>query len=211
MLFFYNKKMLGETLLITIQSKEEVTYEDKKNITLIKDENGALVGLNIFNVENLKLDGEGSIDLTENQKEILQKRLEKNGIKIDLEGNNDEFFVVGEVLSCEKHSDADKLKVTEVKVNEEETLQIVCGAPNVEAGQKVVVALSGAMMPSGLLIKKSKLRGVESNGMLCSKRELGLPQEEARGILVLGADTKVGTRVKDLNLKENLIRRCEIW
>lgn len=201
MLFFYNKKMLGETLLITIQSKEEVTYEDKKNITLIKDENGALVGLNIFNVENLKLDGEGSIDLTEDQKEILQKRLEKNGIKIDLEGNNDEFFVVGEVLSCEKHLDADKLKVTEVKVNEEETLQIVCGAPNVEAGQKVVVALSGAMMPSGLLIKKSKLRGVESNGMLCSKRELGLPQEEARGILVLDADTKVGTRVKDLNLK----------
>jgi len=191
--------MLGETLLITIQSKEEVTYEDKKNITLIKDENGALVGLNIFNVENLKLDGEGSIDLTEDQKEILQKRLEKNGIKIDLEGNNDEFFVVGEVLSCEKHPD--KLKVTEVKVNEEETLQIVCGAPNVEAGQKVVVALSGAMMPSGLLIKKSKLRGVESNGMLCSKRELGLPQEEARGILVLDADTKVGTRVKDLNLK----------
>ena len=201
MLFFYNKKMLGETLLITIQSKEEVTYEDKKNITLIKDENGALVGLNIFNVENLKLDGEGSIDLTEDQKEILQKRLEKNGIKIDLEGNNDEFFVVGEVLSCEKHPDADKLKVTEVTVNEEETLQIVCGAPNVEAGQKVVVALSGAMMPSGLLIKKSKLRGVESNGMLCSKRELGLPQEEARGILVLDADTKVGTLVKDLNLK----------
>ena len=201
MLFFYNKKMLGETLLITIQSKEEVTYEEKKNITLIKDENGALVGLNIFNVENLKLDGEGSIDLTEEQKEILQKRLEKNGIKIDLEGNNDDFFVVGEVLSCEKHPDADKLKVTVVKVSEDETLQIVCGAPNVETGQKVVVALSGAMMPSGLLIKKSKLRGVESNGMLCSKRELGLPQEEARGILVLGADTKVGTRVKDLNLK----------
>ena len=201
MLFFYNKKMLGETLLITIQSKEEVTYEEKKNITLIKDENGALVGLNIFNVENLKLDGEGSIDLTEEQKEILQKRLEKNGIKIDLEGNNDDFFVVGEVLSFEKHPDADKLKVTEVKVSEDETLQIVCGAPNVEAGQKVVVALSGAMMPSGLLIKKSKLRGVESNGMLCSKRELGLPQEEARGILVLDADTKVGTRVKDLNLK----------
>ena len=201
MLFFYNKKMLGETLLITIQSKEEVTYEEKKNITLIKDENGALVGLNIFNVENLKLDGEGSIDLTEEQKEILQKRLEKNGIKIDLEGNNDDFFVVGEVFSCGKHPYADKLKVTEVKVSEDETLQIVCGAPNVEAGQKVVVALSGAMMPSGLLIKKSKLRGVESNGMLCSKRELGLPQEEARGILVLDADTKVGTRVKDLNLK----------
>ena len=102
MLFFYNKKMLGETLLITIQNSEEVTYEDKKNITLIKDNNGVLVGLNIFNVENLKLEGEGSIELSDEQKEILSKRLEKNGIKIDLEGNNDDYFVVGEVLTCEK-------------------------------------------------------------------------------------------------------------
>ena len=200
MLFFYNKKMLGETLLITIQNSEEVTYEDKKNITLIKDNNGILVGLNIFNVENLKLEGEGSIELSDEQKEILSKRLEKNGIKIDLEGNNDDYFVVGEVLTCEKHPDADKLKVTTVNVVEE-TLQIVCGAPNVEAGQKVVVALSGAMMPSGLLIKPSKLRGVDSNGMLCSKRELGLPQEEVRGILVLDEDTKAGTKLKELNLK----------
>ncbi|MBF1209328.1 MAG: DUF4479 domain-containing protein [Gemella morbillorum] len=200
MLFFYNKKMLGETLLITIQNSEEVTYEDKKNITLIKDNNGVLVGLNIFNVENLKLEGEGSIELSDEQKEILSKRLEKNGIKIDLEGNNDDYFVVGEVLTCEKHPDADKLKVTTVNVGEK-TLQIVCGAPNVEAGQKVVVALSGAMMPSGLLIKPSKLRGVDSNGMLCSKRELGLPQEEVRGILVLDEDTKAGTKLKELNLK----------
>jgi len=164
--------MLGETLLITIKDSENVTYEDKKNITLIKDE-----------------------------KEVLEKRLEKNGIKIDLEGNNDDYFVVGEVLTCEKHPDADKLKVTTVKVSEDEVLQIVCGAPNVEAGQKVVVSLIGAMMPSGLLIKKSKLRGVESNGMLCSKRELGLPQEEARGILVLDNDVEVGTKFKDLNLE----------
>ena len=201
MLFFYNKKMLGETLLITINDSENVTYEYKKNITLIKDENDHLVGLNIFNVENLKLQGEGSIELTDEQKEVLEKRLEKNGIKIDLEGNNDDYFVVGEVLTYEKHPDADKLKVTTVKVSEDEVLQIVCGAPNVEVGQKVVVSLIGAMMPSGLLIKKSKLRGVESNGMLCSKRELGLPQEEVRGILVLENDVEVGTKFKDLNLK----------
>ena len=81
MLFFYNKKMLGETLLITINDSENVTYEYKKNITLIKDENDHLVGLNIFNVENLKLQGEGSIELTDEQKEALEKRLEKNGIK----------------------------------------------------------------------------------------------------------------------------------
>ena len=95
MLFFYNKKMLGETLLITIQSKEEVTYEDKKNITLIKDENGALVGLNIFNVENLKLEGEGSIELSDEQKERankLKESLLKNGVSKYNVGHNDQQF-----------------------------------------------------------------------------------------------------------------------
>lgn len=201
MLFFYNKKMLGETLLITIKSSENNIYEDKKNITLIKDNSGNLVGLNIFNVENLNLAGDGNITLTDEQKEKLLTRLEKNGIKIDLDGTNEEYFVVGEVLTKEKHPDADKLSVTTVNIGAEEPLHIVCGASNVAVGQKVVVATIGAMMPSGLLIKKSKLRGVESNGMLCSKRELGLPvDEEVKGILVLDADIKVGTKLKDLNL-----------
>ncbi len=201
MLFFYNKKMLGETLLITIKSSENNIYEDKKNITLIKDNSGNLVGLNIFNVENLNLAGDGNITLTDEQKEKLLTRLEKNGIKIDLDGTNEEYFVVGEVLTKEKHPDADKLSVTTVNIGAEDPLQIVCGASNVAVGQKVVVATIGAMMPSGLLIKKSKLRGVESNGMLCSKRELGLPvDEEVKGILVLDADIKVGTKLKDLNL-----------
>ncbi|ERK58439.1 tRNA binding domain protein [Gemella bergeri ATCC 700627] len=202
MLFFYNKKMLGETLLITIRNEDVVTFENKKNIALIRDKDNILVGLNIFNVENLKLSGEGSIDLTEEQKEKLQARLEKNGIKIDLEGNNDDYFVVGEVLTKEKHPDADKLSVTTVKVSDAEVLQIVCGAPNVDVGQKVVVSLIGAMLPSGLLIKKSKLRGVESDGMLCSRRELGLSYEEGvKGILILDKNIEVGTRFKDLNLK----------
>ncbi|AME08843.1 MULTISPECIES: YtpR family tRNA-binding protein [Gemella] len=202
MLFFYNKKMLGETLLITIKNEDRVTFENKKNITLIRDKDNILVGLNIFNVENLKLSGEGSIDLTDEQKEKLQASLEKNGIKIDSEGNNDDYFVVGEVLTKEKHPDADKLSVTTVKVSDTEVLQIVCGAPNVDVGQKVVVSLIGAMLPSGLLIKKSKLRGVESDGMLCSRRELGLSYEEGvKGILILDKNTEVGTRFKDLNLK----------
>lgn len=202
MLFFYNKKMLGETLLVTIKSDDNVNYEIKKNITLIRDENNNLIGLNVFNVENLKLTGEGNIELSDEQKEILQARLEKNGIKIDLEGNNDDYFVVGEVLTKEKHPDADKLSVTTVKINEENILQIVCGASNVEAGQKVVVATIGAIMPSGILIKPSKLRGVESNGMLCSRKELGLSYDESiKGILVLDENTKVGTKFKNLNLE----------
>ena len=140
----------------------------------------------------------------EDNANALAEKITRGGIEVEgVEYLAEEIsgVVVGYVESKEKHPDAEKLNVCQVNVGEEENLQIVCGAPNVEAGQKVVVALSGAMMPSGLLIKKSKLRGVESNGMLCSKRELGLPQEEARGILVLDADTKVGTRVKDLNLK----------
>ena len=129
-------------------------------------------------------------------KKKFQKKIRKNGIKIDLEGNNDDYFVVGEVLTCEKHPDADKLKVTTVKVSEDEVLQIVCGAPNVEAGQKVVVSLIGAMMPSGLLIKKSKLRGVESNGMLCSEDELGIGSDKD-GIIILPEDAPVGVPFKD--------------
>ena len=144
------------------------------------------------------------IDLSQITPQELGEKMSRTGIEVDsvtVPGEGLKGLVVGLATEVVDHPDSDHLHVVTVEVGADEPLQIVCGAPNVEAGQKVVVALSGAMMPSGLLIKKSKLRGVESNGMLCSKRELGLPQEEARGILVLDADTKVGTLVKDLNLK----------
>lgn len=201
MLFFYNKKMLGETLLITIENCDKVFYEFKKNITLIRNEDNVLVGLNIFNVENLNVAGNGVVELSSEQKNLINTCLEKSEIKIDLDGNNKDNFVVGEVLTKEKHPDADKLSITTVKISEEEILQIVCGASNVAAGQKVIVAKIGAMMPSGLLIRKSKLRGVESNGMLCSRKELGLVNDEIKGILVLEEDAVVGTKLTDLNLK----------
>lgn len=201
MLFFYNKEMLGETLLITIENCDKVFYEFNKNITLIRNEDNVLVGINIFNVENLNIAGNGVVELSSEQKNLINTRLEKSEIKIDLDGNNKDNFVVGEVLTKEKHPDADKLSITTVKISEEEILQIVCGASNVAAGQKVIVAKIGAMMPSGLLIRKSKLRGVESNGMLCSRKELGLVNDEIKGILVLEEDAVVGTKLTDLNLK----------
>ena len=82
--------------------------------------------------------------------------------------------VVGKVITCEMHPDSDHLHVCTVDVGEAEPLQIVCGAPNVAAGQKVPVALSGAVLPGGVKIKKGKLRGVVSNGMICSHEELGI-------------------------------------
>lgn len=104
--------------------------------------------------------------------------------------------VVGHVLECAKHPDADRLSLTVVDVGQGEPLRIVCGAPNVAAGQKVLVATVGATLHmsdgGSLTIKKSKIRGQESNGMICAEDELGLGQSHA-GILVLAADAVPGT------------------
>ncbi len=105
-------------------------------------------------------------------------------------------IVVGQVKSVAAHPNADKLRVTEVDAGTGELLTIVCGAPNVAAGQKVPCALVGAKLP-GLEIRKAKLRGVESSGMLCSARELGLSDEHA-GLLVLDDDAPVGRDVREV-------------
>ncbi len=112
-------------------------------------------------------------------------------------------IVVGEILSVEQHPDADKLVVCSVSSGSEE-LQVVCGAPNARAGIKVPFALVGAKLPD-LKIKKAKLRGVESNGMLCSERELGL-SDNHEGLMELPADAPVGEDIRDyLRLNDSII------
>ncbi len=118
-------------------------------------------------------------------------------------------LVIGEVMECEKHPDADKLKLTKVNTGNSELLQIVCGAPNVAAGQKVVVATIGATIyPIGgepMTMKKAKIRGVESQGMICAEDEIGLGQSHA-GIMILPADTKPGTSAAEyFQLSEDFI------
>lgn len=119
--------------------------------------------------------------------------------------------VVGKVLGCEDHPDSDHLHVCMVDVGEDEPIQIVCGAPNVAVGQKVPVALNGSTLPGGMKIKKGKLRGVMSNGMICSHDELGiepsrLGYEPEYGILVLDETSEIGSDVKDLfGLNENVV------
>ena len=100
-------------------------------------------------------------------------------------------IVIGEVLSCEKHPDADKLKVCKVTTDGKDEHQIVCGAPNARAGMKAPVILPGSKLPDGTKIKKAKLRGVESSGMLCSARELGLSEDHA-GLMDLPSDAPLG-------------------
>ena len=109
-----------------------------------------------------------------------------------------EGFIVGEVLTCQKHPDADKLSVTTVNTGTGEPLGIVCGAPNVAAGQKVVVATVGTVVHTGegFKIKKAKIRGVESAGMICAEDELGLGASH-EGIMVLEESAVPGTPAKD--------------
>jgi phenylalanyl-tRNA synthetase beta chain len=108
-------------------------------------------------------------------------------------------LVVGHVLTCENHPDSDHLHVTTVDLGAGELRQIVCGAPNVAAGQKVIVATIGTTLYSGedsFTIKKSKIRGVESNGMICAEDEIGIGTGHA-GIIVLPDDVQAGTPAKD--------------
>ena len=102
---------------------------------------------------------------------------------------------IGQVLTCEPHPDSDHMHVCSVDLGKEEPSQIVCGAPNVAAGQKVIVADLGCVLYDGdkeFKIKKSKLRGVESNGMICAEDEIGIGTSH-EGIIVLPEDAKVGT------------------
>jgi len=133
--------------------------------------------------------------------EELSKVLTDTGLEVDgiekienIKGGLEGVFV-GEVLSCEKHPDADKLKVTSVTVGGE-PLQIVCGAPNVATGQKVICATVGSVLypnpEEPFKIKASKIRGVESLGMLCAEDELGMGTSHD-GIIVLDKDANVGT------------------
>ena len=129
-------------------------------------------------------------------------------IKGGLEG-----LVIGEVLTCEEHPNSDHLHITTVNVGGAEPLQIVCGAPNVAAGEKVVVAVNGTKLYDGdecFTIKRSKIRGVESNGMICAEDEIGIGTDHA-GIIVLPADAVVGTPAKEYyNVKSDYVLEVDI-
>ncbi|WP_314548222.1 phenylalanine--tRNA ligase subunit beta [uncultured Gemella sp.] len=141
----------------------------------------------------------------EDNANALAEKITRGGIEVEgVEYLAEEIsgVVVGYVVSKEKHPDAEKLNVCQVNVGEEENLQIVCGAPNVDAGQFVIVAKVGAKLP-GIKIKKAKLRGVESQGMICSLAELGLsksvvPKNYQEGIYVFETEQELGSDVVEV-------------
>lgn len=187
-LAFYNKAHVGDTLLLL---KKETTHpvssETKDTITRVFDiKTNETLAYNIANVSSfLTFEKDGQQFLTPDQIEVINEQLNAQNFE-QITVDNTPKFVIGHVLTCEKHPDSDHLHVTTVGVGGGEVLQIVCGAANVAQGQLVVVAKVGAVMPSGLIIAPGQLRGVDSNGMLCSARELELPNASTfKGILVL--------------------------
>ncbi|HDA5200166.1 TPA: YtpR family tRNA-binding protein [Staphylococcus aureus] len=204
---FYNPKYVGDVAFLQIEPVEgELNYNKKGNVVEITNE-GNVVGYNIFEITNegnvvgynifeiskdITIEETGHIKLTDELVNVFQKRISEAGFDYKLNADLSPKFVVGYVETKDKHPDADKLSVLNVNVGNN-TLQIVCGAPNVEAGQKVVVAKVGAVMPSGMVIKDAELRGVASSGMICSMKELNLPNApEEKGIMVLNDSYEIG-------------------
>ena len=187
---FYNQEGIGDTLIITLKEIDNKTFERKGDVARIYNEKtNETGGFNLFSAASyVEIDAKGQVELNDEILSKINDALSQNGFEEKIEADFSPKFVVGYVKEKEKHPNADKLSVCKVDVGTEE-LQIVCGAPNVDAGQKVVVAKVGAVMPSGMLIKDAELRGVPSSGMICSAKELNLPDApEERGILVLEAE-----------------------
>ncbi|MDM5334795.1 DUF4479 domain-containing protein [Ureibacillus composti] len=196
MIVAYNKKYVGDVLLVQLATEAIVNTEVEKvqDVAILKEkETGEIKAFNLFNASKyLELDVQGNVDIIPELVQKIEAALKENGAQVSLDVDFSPKFVVGFVEEKEKHPNADKLSICKVNVGEE-TLQIVCGAPNVEEGQKVVVAKIGAVMPSGMVIKEGNLRGVDSFGMLCSARELAIPNApSAKGILVLDEGAEVG-------------------
>lgn len=196
MIIFYNEKGVGDVLLVQLdlEKPSEILTEKLGDVAVIKDaETQKVVAFNLFNASNyLKVEANGEVELTEGIIEKVQEALQKNNVDLELDVDLSPKFVIGHVIKKDKHPNADRLNVCTVDVGNE-TLQIVCGASNIDANQKVVVAKVGAVMPSGLVIKDAELRGVASSGMICSASELALPDAvEGSGILVLDEESVVG-------------------
>ncbi|KRM58434.1 YtpR family tRNA-binding protein [Secundilactobacillus malefermentans] len=193
----YNPQELGDTLVvITGEDVENQADERHGNIVRIFDaESGKTIGYNFLAVSDIltKLGNVGQVFLNDNDVSLLNQSLADNQFKPDLVQDKTPKFVVGFVESMEKHPNSDHLYITQTKIDDGKTLQIVSGSPNMQTGIKVAVAKVGAMMPDGLIIWPGELRGVSSIGMICSGRELKIPgAPDVPGAMILPDSFQVG-------------------
>lgn len=193
----YNPRELGDTLIVVVaQDTLQQAHTVRDGIARIYDpETEKSLGYNFFDVSHILPDitGQGQVFLSAADVDALNQALEAAGFAGELVAETRSRFIVGYVKTATPHPDSDHLLVTETEVDDGQTLQIVSGSPNMQADIKVVVAKVGAMMPNGLIIWPGELRGVPSDGMICSGRELGLANAPQRpGALILPDDYQVG-------------------
>jgi len=185
MIFTYNKEHVGDVLMVIVKNsgdaKLDVERKGKVARVFLK-ENGETVAWNIFEVSSLfEITERGQVFLTDEQVARLNQELQSEGF-------------AEELINMVAHPDSDHLNICQVAVASDKTVQIVAGAPNARLGLKTIVALPGAMMPKGNLIFPGELRGEKSFGMMCSPRELNLPNApQKRGVIELSEDQVVGT------------------
>ncbi len=192
MIISTNKTSYPDTLIVILdQDKGRSKFTEKDQVTRVENEDGEVIGFNFFNVSSFldydKLPN-GEVKPTQELVDALNKKIAEAGFDTKLEIGKP-TLVYGYVKTCEAHPDSDHLHVTTVDVGNGEEHQIVCGAPNIAQGQMVVVALPG----------------VDSYGMICSARELGLAHApQKRGIMVVPDDFKAGDEFEPTKCDELL-------
>ena len=192
---FYNYKTIGDVLLIIFDQRENPDEVIKQDDVVVIKKNKKIIGINIFNISKImKIKANGFIPLLDDKVlDVINHILENHNLPI-LEKQKNSGFVVAKITSIEEHPDSDHLHICNVDVGEDKELQIVCGAFNAKKDLICVCALPYAFMPSGKQIIPGKLLGIDSNGMLCSGRELSLDgYENKRGLLELDDTYKIGS------------------
>ena len=198
MIFTYNKEYVGDVLMVIVADRQDakLAVERMGNVARVyRLDSAETVAWNIFQVSSLiDITERGQVLLTDKEIAILNQELSQAGFEPELVNDLSPKFVVGEIVEMVAHPDSDHLNICQVKVAADKVVQIVAGAPNAKVGLKTIVALPGAMMPKGNLIFPGELRGEKSFGMMCSPRELQLPNApQKRGIIELASSEVVGT------------------
>lgn len=193
---FYNYELFGDVIIIKFANKPATKVEQRNNITVIYNDED-IIGYNIFKTKHIvKIKAKGLIPLPADSLIDLINALLTNENLNPLPYKLQSGFVVGYVKEAVKHPDSDHLSLTKVDIGEEELLPIVCGASNVEAGQKVVVAKVNTFMFDGTLIGEGKVLGETSKGMICSAYELNfISGQDDSGILILDDDAIIGSDI----------------
>ncbi|APR08380.1 Phenylalanine--tRNA ligase beta subunit [Lentilactobacillus parabuchneri] len=195
----YNPQSTGDTMVLIMNpdvTDQQVSIHD--DVARIFDEKtNRTLGYNFLKASEILpeiVTENGQVNLTSEQVQKLNDYLTNHGFPGDVEFDDQPKFVVGYVESLEDHPNSNHLQIATTDIGRDKKLQIVSGSPNMREHIKVVVALSGAMMPDGQIIWPGELRGVKSEGMICSGRELALPNApQVPGALILPDDYQVGT------------------